>query len=97
MSILQNRIGMHICEKCSFVHRQVADQPSKKPKGDGDNNAVALLKDSRQLGCVPQDTEPPESSSFYGRQRKVLEPIRRVQFSKATPSARSDFSAVPTL
>ena len=42
----------------------------KKPKGDGDNNAVALLKDSRQLGCVFQDTEPPESSSFYGRQRK---------------------------
>ena len=62
--------GCTFGEKCSFVHRQVADQPSKKPKGDGDNNAVALLKDSRQLGCVPQDTEPPESSSFYGRQRK---------------------------
>ena len=78
--------GCKFCEKCSFVHRQVADQRSKKPKGDGDNNAVALLKDSRQLGCVSQDTEPLASLSILRKTTKVLEPIRRVQFSKAMPS-----------
>ena len=34
---------------------------SKKPKQDGDKSAVALLKNVRQLGCVFQDTEQPES------------------------------------
>ena len=71
-------------KKESFAHRQVEDQPCKEPKKDGDQNAVAILKDSRQLGCVFQDTEPPESSSISRRSTKVLGPIRRVQFSKAT-------------
>ena len=29
-----------------------------------------MLKDVRQLGCVLQDTEPPESLSIHGRARK---------------------------
>ena len=32
------------CDKCSFAHRQVEGQPSKKPKMDGDKSAVAILK-----------------------------------------------------
>ena len=50
-------------DKCSFAHRHVEGHPSKKKqrKMDGDKSAVAVLKDARQLGCVLQDVEPPES------------------------------------
>ena len=63
--------------KCVLMHRQVEDQPSKKPKKDNDKSAVAMLKDARHLGYVFQDTEPPESSSIFAE-----EP--RMHFSKTT-------------
>ena len=75
--------GCKFCDKCSFAHRQVEDQSSKKRENDGDKGAVAILKDARQLGCVFQDIQPPESSSIFRKSPKVLGPIRRVQFSKA--------------
>ena len=69
--------------KCSFPHRKVEDQPNKKPKQSGDRSAVATVKDVRQLGCVLQDTEPPEYSSILRKGTKVLGPIRRVRFTRA--------------
>ena len=66
------------------MHRQVGDQPCKKPKKNGDKSAVAILKDTRKSGCVFQDIEPPKSSSILRTSTKVLRPIRRVQFSNAT-------------
>ena len=48
-------------DKCSYAHRQVDEQPSKKSQKNGDKIAVAILKNSRQLGCVFQDMEPPKS------------------------------------
>ena len=72
-------------DKCSFVHRHVEDQPSKKKRRRMVIKMQWLfLKDSRQLGCVFQDTEPPESSSILRKNTEVLERIGRVQFSKAT-------------
>ena len=59
-------------DKCSFAHRQVAGEPSKMPKKDGDKSAVAFLKRVRQLGCVFQDTEPRESLSFLREEYKSL-------------------------
>ena len=60
------------CEKwhpleCSYAHRQVDEQPSKKFKKNGDKSAVTILKNTRHLGCVFQDMEPPKSSSICGR------------------------------
>ena len=75
--------GCKFGEKYSLAHRQVEGQPSKKPKKDGDRNAVEKLKDARQFGCVFQDVEPPESSSILRKSPKVLGPIRRVRLSKA--------------
>ena len=43
--------GSKFGDKCSFAHRQVGGQPSKKPKKDGDKSAVAPLEDARQLCC----------------------------------------------
>ena len=48
-------------EKCSYAHRQVDEQPSKKFKKNGGKSAVFFfLKNTRQLGCVCQDMEPAE-------------------------------------
>ena len=59
--------GCRFGEKCSYAHRQVDEQPSKRSKKNGDKSAVAMLKITRQVGCVFQDTEPSKSQRFYGR------------------------------
>ena len=51
-------------EKSAHAHRQVDEQPSKRSEKNGDKSAVALLKITRQLGCVCQDMEPPKLSSI---------------------------------
>ena len=45
---------------------------------------MAIVKDVRHLGCVLQDTEPPEFSSSLRKGTEVLGPIRRVRFTRAT-------------
>ena len=52
-------------------HRKVEEQSNKKPKKNGDKNAVTIVKDVRQLGCVLQDTEPPQSSSILRKGTEV--------------------------
>ena len=69
--------GCKFGNNCSFAHKQVEGQPSKKP-------ALAKTKDAPQLGCVFQDTEPPESLPILRKSTKVLGSIRRVRFTKAT-------------
>ena len=51
--------GCRFGEKCSYAHRQVDEQPSKRSKKNGVKSAVAMLKITRQLDCVFQDMEPP--------------------------------------
>ena len=92
---------MQIWEKCSYAHRQVDEQPSKRSKKNGDKSAVAMLKknehhhrtgrpvknayssNTRQLGCVFQDMEPPKSSSILRKSSDIRKPIRCVKFTKA--------------
>ena len=75
--------GCRIGEKCSYAHRQVDEQPSKRCKKNGDKSAVAILKSTRQLGCVFQDMEPPKSSSILPKSSNVWKLIRCVQFTEA--------------
>ena len=42
--------GCRFGEKCSYAHRQVEEQLSKRSKKNGDKSAVAVLKITRQLG-----------------------------------------------
>ena len=69
-------------DKCSYAHRQVDEQPSKKFQKNGDKSAVAILKITRQLGCVFQDMEPPKSTTILRKSSNILKPIRCVQFTK---------------
>ena len=83
MLVLQVRKGMQVWAKCSFAHRQVDEQPSKRSEKNGDKSAVAMLKITRQLGCVSQDMEPPKSSSILRKSSNILKPIRCVRFTEA--------------
>ena len=75
--------GCRFGEKCSYFHHQVEEQPSRRTKNNGDNRAVAMLKSTRQLGCVFQDMEPPKSSSILRKSSDIRKPIRCVKFTKA--------------
>ena len=92
--------GCRFGEKCSYAHRQVDEQPSKRSKKNGDKSAMAMLKkheqydrterpvendssNTRQLGCVFQDMEPPKFSSILRKSSDMQKPIQRLQFTKA--------------
>ena len=75
--------GCRFGEKCSYAHSQVDEQPIKKSKKNGDKIAVAMLKITRQLGCVIQDMEPPKSRTILRKSSNILKPIRCVRFTKA--------------
>ena len=75
--------GRRFGEACSYAHRQVEEQPSKRCKKNGDKSAVAMLKISRQMVCVSQDMEPPKSSSILPKTSDIRKPIRCVKFTKA--------------
>ena len=74
--------GCRSGEKCSYAHRQVEEQPSKRSKTNGDKGAVAMLKSTRQLGCVLQDMEPPKSSPILRTSSNIRKPIRCVKFTE---------------
>ena len=75
--------GCKFGAECSFPHWKVEEQPNKKPKKGDDKSAIAIVKSVRQLSCVSQDTEPPDSATISRKGTKVLEPIRRVRFTRA--------------
>ena len=58
---------MYILRKVHFRHKEVDSQLNKKSKKSGGQGSVALLKNSKQCGCVFQDTEPPKSKSISRR------------------------------
>ena len=92
--ILQNacstspKMGTGLGEKCSYAHRRVDEQPSKRSKKNGDKSAEAMLKITRQLGCVFQDMEPPKSSSILRKSSDIRKPIRRVKNSQSRCTSR---------
>ena len=109
----KTKSGCRFGETCSYAHRQVDEQPSKRFKKNGDKSAVAMLKkhelydrtekpvvcrdtsherhgpvgcrsaNTRQLGCVFQDLEPPKFSSILRKSSDMRKPIQRVKFTKA--------------
>ena len=79
----KTKSGWRFGEKCSYAHRQVDEQPSKRSQKNGDKSAVAILKITRQLGCVFQDMEPPKSTTILRKSSNILKPIRYVRLTKA--------------
>ena len=88
--ILQNACSTSQKKGCRFGEKVLLRTPpgwwtalAKGPKKNGDKSAVAILKNTRQLGCVYQDMEPPMSSSILRKSSNILKPIRCVRFTKA--------------
>ena len=72
------------------MHREYDNQPKKKTDKLVGEGSVAMLKKSKQSGCVFQDVEPPEFNSISRKGPKSLGPKRSVQFSKKnTPRENS--------
>ena len=44
MLVLHDQEWLSVWEKCSFAHRQVDEQPTKRSKNNDDKSAVAMLK-----------------------------------------------------
>ena len=44
MLVLQDQEWLSVWGKCSFAHRQVDEQPTKRSKTNDDKSAVAILK-----------------------------------------------------
>ena len=65
MLVLQTKSGCRFGEKCSFAHRQVDEQPTKRSKTNDDKSAVAILKkgnwqkrESFSDGCHDRTEKP---------------------------------------
>ena len=82
--------GCRFEEKCSCAHRQVDEQPGKRSQKNGDKSAVAMLKITRQLGCVSQDMEPPKSTTILRKNSNILKPTRCVKFTKSRCTSREN-------
>ena len=50
VTLKQTESGCKFGNKCSFPHRKVEGQPSKKPKKGGDKNAVAFFERCATVG-----------------------------------------------
>ena len=46
----KTRSGCKIGEKCSYAHRQVDEQPTKRSKKNADKSAVAILNEEKVIG-----------------------------------------------
>ena len=59
--------GSRFGEKCSYAHRQVEEQPSRRSKKNGDKSAVAMLKRNEQ----PQRTGRPVLDAYSSSTRQL--------------------------
>ena len=69
-------------QSAHFRTGRLRNTQQKTQKG-GDISAVAVVKSVRQLGCVVQDVEPPESVTVSRNGPQVLGPNRQVRFTRA--------------
>ena len=82
MAILNRDVNS--AQSAHFRTGRLRNNPNKRPKKGDDKSAAATVTDVRQLGCVSQDFEPPDSAAILRKGTKVLGPFRRVRFIQAT-------------
>ena len=95
--ILQNdcstspRVGADFGKSALMRIARLIERPSKRSKKNGDKRAVAMLKNTRQLGCVFQDMEPPKSSSILRKSSDMAEtdPMCKIHESRCTSRRHS--------
>ena len=81
MLVLQVRKWLQIWVKSALMHiARLMKSLAKSPKKNGDKSAVAMLKITRQLGCVFSRYGAAE---VFRKSSNILKPIRCVRFTEA--------------
>ena len=63
---------------------KVEEQPNIMPKRGDDKKCSCCCEECTTVElCVSKDTEPPDSATISGKGTRVLEPVRRVRFTRA--------------
>ena len=96
MLVLQVRKKDVDLVKVLLCASKVEEQPSTRSK-NGDKSAVAMLKITKQWGCVFQDMEPPKSSSVLRKSSDIQKPLQRVKFTKAVARHANIRDQIPSL
>ena len=81
--VLQITKRMQVVKSALTHTARLMNSPARSLKKSGDKSAVAILKNTRQFGCVSQDMEPPKSTTFLRKSSNILKPIQSVQITKA--------------
>ena len=97
MLVLQVGEWMQIWKSALLRIARLKNSLAKRSKKNGDKSAVAMLKITRQLGCVFQDVEPPKSSSILRKSSNIRKPIRCVKFTKAVVRHADIRDQIPSL
>ena len=88
----KTRSGCRFGEKCSYAHRQVDEQPSKKSKKNDDKSAVAMLKKNDWHENVRQPVvnrdKSHERSERPGINRDTCHELKRGPTGRRSLSAR---------
>ena len=88
--------GCRFGEKCSYAHRQVDEQPSKRSKKNGDKSAVAMLKKNEQL----QRTGAPVLDDYSSSTRQLgciyqhMEPPKSLSILRKSSNMRKSIRCV---
>ena len=83
----QNRV-VHSAISARFRTGRLRNNQIKPLQKGGDKNAVAILTDVRQLGCVFQDTEPLKSFTNLWKGPKILGPNSTSTIHKSNAASR---------
>ena len=76
--------GCRFGERCSYAHRQVDEQPSKKSQKNGDKSAVAIfIEEYTTVGLCLSRHGAAKSASILWKSSNILKPIRCERFTKA--------------
>ena len=65
--LYKTETGCTFGDKCVFAHRRIEEQPSKRSKNNGAKSAVAMVRETKNLGCVFQTWSRRSLHRFYGR------------------------------
>ena len=79
----ESESGCKFGAECLFPDWKVEEPSNTKPKRGDDKSAVGIVKSVRQLSCVSQDIEPPESAAISRKGTRILESTRRVRCTRA--------------
>ena len=77
------RVVADLGESALMRIARLMNSPAKGFKKNDDKSAVAMLKITRQLGCVFQDMEAPKSSLILRKSSNTRKPIRCVRLTEA--------------